>query len=177
MGKSAKANSKNHKKSKANNVKQNKEMECMGFNTQNQLADILQLVRKLENIDYDKLERTIISAQKKSSESDSIFSGMMASLICILFRVLSIIGVVVLIALFANLKYFSETLIGNTFGYKVLFYSILAALWLFILMLTILFHKSANEFKTEKDKQYVVTAFSAMSGFVAMIIALIALLK
>lgn len=130
------------------------------------------------NIDYEKLAEAIVDAQQKAMQSESATSNLFATIISLVFKVISTVGMVFASAL---------VIIG---GYEIFFKNntnslvecILVFLMVFLLSLLLfllalaLWH-SAKELESEKDRQFVVAVFSAFASFCAMIVALIALFK
>ncbi len=161
-------------------------------------------------IDYDKLEETIIKANTKTKtqkvnnskkeEKTSVFiffkvlyyiifnkknpngtmtSGLFSSLISFFFNGLAILGLIVfvggIIAIVNIVKsciWTPESIVSNI---SAIF--LLIAFLLITIVFSLLFRASANEIAKEKDRDYIVSVFSGVVSFAALIVALVALLK
>ena len=134
-------------------------------------------------IDYDKLAESIVKAQEKTQEQEDAFytTGAFSSLASLTLRMLGVFGI--LIALFALIYggYYAICclswndwlqIVGNVFA--CIFWAIIIVA---VFMLSLVFCKSGKELEESKDKHFVVAVFSALSGLIALIVALIALFK
>ena len=62
--------------------------------------------------------------------------------------------------------------IGNVFSI-----AFVAALFVVLVLYSFLLWKSAKEIETEKDRNYIISVFSGIVSFAALIVALVALFK
>ena len=152
-------------------------------------------------IDYDKLAKAIIDAEKSAIEKERFksypkmnfletilkiitnkepktgkqTSYFLSYIISWLFNMMAIGGIVVSTLLlklfFTTFRWFSN-----------FFQNALAVLLLFIfifliLIVCLIFRGIANELKEEKDRNYIISVFSGIVSFAALIVALVALFK
>ena len=54
---------------------------------------------------------------------------------------------------------------------------VIIALIFVILVFSLIFRASANEIATEKDRNYIISVFSSVVSFAALVVALVALFK
>lgn len=125
-----------------------------------------------------KTVRDIIINKKQSN--GKMTSGLFSIVICSFFNTIAVLGllffVLFFIASIITIKKFEWTTINiistNIFGI------VLAIIFLAIIaMLSLFFRASANEMAVEKDRNYIVSVFSAVICFVALIVSLVALVK
>lgn len=139
-------------------------------------------VNKIENlnfeIDYDKLAEAIVKAEKKAREDNSTLSKTLSSLSAFVFQLTAFAGwAFSILGLVAGIETVMEMWKpGNRLSAVILAVTILFLLIL-IVMFSILLWKSAKDIEKEKDKQFVVSVFSAIVGFTALVVALVALNK
>ena len=139
-------------------------------------------VNKIENlnfeIDYDKLAEAIVKAEKKAREDNSTLSKTLSGLSAFVFQLTAFAGwAFSVLGLVAGIETFMEMWKpGNRLSAVILAVTILFLLIL-IVMFSILLWKSAKDIEKEKDKQFVVSVFSAIVGFTALVVALVALNK
>jgi len=114
----------------------------------------------------------------KSDTEGRFLSGSMASLLSLFFRLvgygLFLIAILCLIAIVMAIVRESWNTVNQFFTN---FYACLILLFFFVMSVlfgTILIG-SANEINREKDRNYIADVFSGIFGFVALIVALIAL--
>lgn len=163
------------------------------------------IVIKVNNqeFDYDKLAEAIVKAEKKANELENIenpkvqlsfkeflytiwciitnkkqtngtmASGMLGLLTSITFNTLAVFAILISIACIGGIIYFAiNGLLINIIQFCVcILGSVFSALFALIL------RASANEISVEKDRNYIVSLFSAIVGFAALVIALVSLLK
>lgn len=134
-------------------------------------------------IDYDKLAESIVKAQEKSKEGEGdkkFTSGAFATVISIAFRIVSIFGfllaIATLIAPWTLIQTFVWNSVGNVIGNV---FCIVFAIILFVSLCvySIVLWKSAKEIEKEKDRNYIISVFSGVVSFAALIVALVALFK
>lgn len=132
------------------------------------------------HIDYDKLAEAIVRAQDKQNSRYSTTREWMKFLVVPMFW--GIGGIAGLFG-FGFLWYGGKTVIStlqngvstsvlNTFAGVLVF-----LLGLFFVMVSVFTIVSAKDIDKEKDKNYVVAVFSSVVSLVALIVALIALVK
>lgn len=135
-------------------------------------------------IDYDKLAEAMVKAQEKSQlqeENVNFTKGTFASLTSATLSLIGIIGLVFAIfSLVYGIYYAATNLPWN--NDKEIVGNILACIFLtliiaYISLLSIMFLKSSKEIEKSKDKNFVVSVFSALSGLIALVVAIIALFK
>ena len=134
-------------------------------------------------IDYDKLAEAIVKAQKSSesetSKNKKFTSVTFALLISLVFRGIAIIGfaltIIMPIALWESIKIKQEGILGLLFVILMGAFSLACVFVLFIL--SWILWKSAKEIETEKDRNYIISVFSGIVSFAALIVALVALFK
>ena len=147
-----------------------------------------QVINNIENlsleIDYDKLAESIVKAQEKSENEANrrkkFTSGTFAMIISFAFRGVAILGWLIAfatpVAIINMVKSFVwnevNVVMGNVF-------SIAFAVVLFVVLVlySFLLWKSAKEIETEKDRNYIISVFSGIVSFAALIVALVALFK
>ena len=135
-------------------------------------------------IDYDKLAEAIVKAQEKSDNNrygSPYTSTTFALMISHSFRVIAVVAfpISLLFGFWLSYTIVNELLVVGWckyIAYGITF--VLSALVSYILgLFAVLFWKSAKEIKVEKDKNYIVSVFSGIVSFAALIIAVIALVK
>ena len=136
-------------------------------------------------IDYDKLAQAIVKAEQnaseeRSSQKASPSAGTMIFLTSFIFRGsalagfwFSLVGVIAIIANAIRMDWNGWQAILTNFSALFSVFAVIVLLLLF----SILLWQSAKEIEEEKDRNYVVSVFSGLVGFVALIVALIALAK
>ena len=135
-------------------------------------------------INYDKLAEAIIKAQEKgeseANKKRKFTSGSFAILVMIAFRIFSafmgLLSVVLILAPVVSWKTLQWNGFTNivtsvfTIGFCIVIAIVLA-------LYTALLWKSAKEIETEKDRNYIISVFSGIVSFAALIVALVALFK
>ncbi|MBO5041209.1 MAG: hypothetical protein J6D09_08970 [Clostridia bacterium] len=135
-------------------------------------------------IDYDKLADAIVKAQEKSKlkahyskeYSPSAFSKLTLSVL----RIVSVLCWVAVACVFIAIYDTAESYSWNGTRHLIIFIlscAILFGLFFLIASFSHLLWKAAKEIEKEKDKNYVMSVFSGVVGFVALVVALIALFK
>ena len=136
------------------------------------------------DIDYDKLAEAIVKAREKSEDEANkkrkFTSGSFAMLITVAFRGFSIFVGLLCVAILAALIFTWNSFKWNTFANAA---GSIMALFMFISfaivagIYAVLLWKSAKEIETEKDRNYIISVFSGIVSFAALIVALVALFK
>ena len=134
-------------------------------------------------INYERLAEAITKAQQLSDENRSsmYLTKTFALMISLLFRAISIIAAPLSIMFGIWVYYEIISMLPSTgvMANIVLLISFMVPLVVsFILgLFAVLFWRAATEIKNEKDKNYVVSVFSGLISYAALIVAIVALLK
>lgn len=135
-------------------------------------------------IDYDKLAESIVKAQEKSENEANrrkkFTSSTFAMIISLAFRGVAVLGWLIAlatpVAIINMVKSFVwnelNVVMGNVFSI-----AFTVALFIVLVLYSFLLWKSAKEIETEKDRNYIISVFSGIVSFAALIVALIALFK
>ena len=135
-------------------------------------------------IDYDRLAKAMVKAQVISEDEENkkrkFTSGSFSMLIMIAFYVFS-----VLIGFLSVLMIFAPVVSWNALHWNGLTNIVtsivtIAFCIVFAILLglyAVLLWKSAKEIETEKDRNYIISVFSGIVSFAALIVALVALFK
>ena len=165
--------------------------------------EIVSVSATVEPIDYDKLAEAIVKANNlddtankariqvgfwkavwlilrgKGSEDGSFASDILATVLTMGFVALFGLGLTVLVvAIWAiiqqgvNMEWDCAHIINN-----IIVLAFEALICVFLFLITIMFKGAANDLKREKDRNYIVSLFSGMVSFAALIVALVALVK
>ena len=134
-------------------------------------------------IDYDKLAEAMVRANNKieaeANQSKNITSGMFSMLIFVILRLVAFAGWLIAFLILLDsidiclaMSWIGWGIIGNIFQivYK-------AVIIIMMILYSLLLWRAAKEFETEKDRNYVISVFSGIVSFAALIVALIALFK
>lgn len=113
----------------------------------------------------------------KNKTENALTTGFFAMLVSFLFRAVAIFGVFAFVALISGLI---DTCSGMTWAGLQIISNIFTILTTILIGIAILMHSlviwgSATEIENEKDKNYIISVFSGIVTFVALIVALIAL--
>ena len=135
-------------------------------------------------IDYDKLAESIVKAQEKSeneaNKNKKFISGTFAMIISLAFRGVAILGwlisLVTPIAIINMAKSFVWNEVNAVMG-NIFSIAFAVALFVVLVLYSFLLWKSAKEIETEKDRNYIISVFSGIVSFAALIVALVALFK
>lgn len=119
----------------------------------------------------------IIKCKNKTENENALTTGLFAILVSMLFRAVAIFGVVAFIALISGLI---DTCNGMTWeGLQIIpnVFTIATTILIgiAILLYSLVIWGSATEIENERDKNYIISVFSGIVTFVALIVALIAL--
>lgn len=155
-------------------------------------------------IDYEKLAKAIIEANRKkddepSAESDekigfwkgvwyiiankrktngALTHGLFSNLLSDLFNSLAYVGFIIAVAAFVATVYLIvQSVVQNNFLNSILFAFIGITTSALILLFCLLLRGVANEIEEEKDRNYIIALFSGVVSFAALVVSLIALLK
>ena len=135
-------------------------------------------------IDYDKLAKSIVKALEKSeneaNKNKKFTSGTFAMIISLAFRGEAILGWLIALAtpitVINTAKSFGwdevNAIVSNVFSI-----AFAVALFVVLVLYSFLLWKSAKEIETEKDRNYIISVFSGIVSFAALIVALVALFK
>ena len=135
-------------------------------------------------IDYDKLAESIVKANTKldaeANQSKKFTSGMFSMSVFVILRVIALLGWIIAFALLlGSINTVIEmswndfsTISGNIFQ---IIYSI--TITVLLVLYPLMLWKSAKEIETEKDRNYIISVFSGIVSFAALIVALVALFK
>lgn len=156
------------------------------------------------DIDYDKLAQAIIKAQNQQTEDEfkpeekiDFFKGLWLILsnkkdtngiftislfsmfTSLLFKVIAIIGFVLGPAIIVVTIHSTIELIkvGNNVFFTILTAIAFIAVSIFMIVFMVIVWGASNEIDKEKDRNYVISVFSGIVSLVALIVAIIALLK
>ena len=135
-------------------------------------------------IDYDKLAEAIAKTNNKieaeANKSKKFTSGMFTMFVYIFLRLIAILGWIIAFALLlGSINTFSEmswsTLPAVAENIFQIIYTI--AIIVMLILYPLMLWKSAKEIETEKDRNYIISVFSGIVSFAALIVALVALFK
>ena len=132
---------------------------------------------KMKVRDFLKLLGCIIVNKKPSN--GTMVSGLFAMLVSSIFNTVAIFGVLILgagvancIGIILNSEWKANLIAGNIITI-LLELAFLAVIFVF----SIIFRASANEMEREKDRNYIVSVFSGIVSFAALVVAVLSLLK
>lgn len=155
-------------------------------------------------MDYEKLAKVIIEANRKkddesSAESDekigfwkgvwyiitnkrktngALTHGLFSNLLSDLFNILAVAGVIIaLVVLGITVYLIVQSVAQNDFWNCILFAFAGIIYLVLILLFCLLLRGVANEIKAEKDRNYIIALFSGVVSFAALVVSLIALVK
>lgn len=132
------------------------------------------IMRAQKEIDYDKLAEAIVNAQKKANETNNTISKTFGVVICMLLYVVSIAGYIFSIFFaIVGIRYALDS--DMTMFARILLIACIVLIFAIILMFVCLLYKSEKELEKEKDRDFLVSLFSAIVCFLAFIISLVAL--
>lgn len=118
--------------------------------------------------------------RNRTGDDSRFLSGSMAALLAFFFRLL---GFVLFLISVASVILLIHTVVSSSWNSVPLFLANIypCIFYAFIFVMSILFGTvmigSANEIERENDRNYIADVFSGITGFVALIIAIIALYK
>lgn len=135
-------------------------------------------------IDYDKLAEAIVKAQEKAADTAKnkkrYTLGTFATPLIIAFYGLSILGWIFVVAI--SIGVFN---VWNTFSWSnatecissIIILLLMLGIAATVALYSILLWKSAKEVEAETDRNYIISMFSGVVSFAALIVALVALVK
>lgn len=136
------------------------------------------------DIDYDKLAETIVIAQEKSeaeaNKKGKFTSGTFSLLVSVVFRVIAVFGVIIAVAIPSAIINSLQSLIWSEFGNivsNIIYIALIVVFWLIIIAYAFILWKSAKEIEEEQDRNYIISVFSGIVSFAALVVALVALFK
>lgn len=160
---------------------------------------VINNIRELNlEIDYDKLAEAIVKAQEKSvapndkkekigfwravwlvvrnkeSQSGKRGAVLLSEIMAFVFNVIAIIGLALgVVLVIANIRPMME----SSFRQGLLTFLIVIVSVFLSFSASLIFRGVANEMKAERDRNYIISVFSGIVSFAALIVALIALFK
>ena len=160
----------------------------MGSDKMEDKKDMPQVINNIGElhleIDYDKLAEAIVRAQEKArtgaNQSKKFISGMFSMSAFVILRLAAslgaIISLIIVLSCVEMFKVFTWT------SFELISRNIIQIITQISLVLlsafySILLWKSAKEIETEKDRNYIISVFSGIVSFAALIVALVALFK
>lgn len=149
------------------------------------IAQTINNIQKLNlEIDYDKLAEAIVKAQDKTSatlpKGKRYTLGTFASILIVAFYGMSVLGWVLVAAVPVGVYKTWNALKWDGFGScatSVITLLFLLGIVVIVALYSILLWKSAKEIEAETDRNYVISMFSGVVSFAALVVALIALIK
>lgn len=131
-------------------------------------------------IDYDKLAEAIKKAQDKT-EDEKITKGTFSLLASWILGVSGVCGTGISVYSFGYVWYFAFNILEWESMIQIITNVLVCLLVLIITVcagaLSVMFIGSAREIAKSKDKNFVVSVFSSLTGLIALFVALVALLK
>ena len=149
-------------------------MSILGKDTYNYITN---------EIDYDKLADAIVKANEEveceRQKQSKILTSSMALLLSVLFTLLSaVVGFFTYAISYLYIRLFTTINQSNLGGVKIASLNILICIIILaMLVVTIIMIVSAVKIYREKDKNFIMSAFSGVVGFAALVVAIIAMLK
>ena len=134
-------------------------------------------------IDYDKLAEAIVRAneevESKKQKSSKVLTSSMAMLLSLLFAILGVvIGFFTVAIIYAYTQLFSTINQMNMECGEIVSLHVLICLLILAMVITVtIMMVSAVEIYREKDRNFIMNAFSGVVGFAALVVAVIALFK
>lgn len=153
-----------------------------GWCNQPQTKEVVRVMP--QEFDYDKLAEAIVKAteesKKKEMEKKDSSATVLSSFATGMFVLLGVVMIFAMIVIaFASVELYK----GATWGTpkEIVLSVFIALLVLFLLFsaggMCVYSFRAAGEVSAEKDRQYIVAVASALISLVALIVALIALVK
>ena len=134
-------------------------------------------------IDYDKLATAIVKAQEtvKADQEEKFTKGTFSLLTSWVLHVIGGLGFLIVLFSIVYGIYYVANILQWSNGIHI-FANIFTCLFILAIIfcvgvLSFMIFKSGSEIQKSKDKNFVVSVFSALSGFIALVVALIALFK
>ena len=136
------------------------------------------------DIDYDKLADAIVKAQEKAdnnaNQSKKFTSGMFSMSVFVILRLAASWGMILSLVIAVSCSEVFGAFAWSSFGAvikNVIQIIIQVSLVVLTAFYSLLLWKSAKEIETEKDRNYIISVFSGIVSFAALIVALVALFK
>jgi hypothetical protein len=156
------------------------------------LAEAIVKANNKQNTEHTKQEEINLSAKEKfrilrkgivqiikckNKTENALTTGVFAILVSFLFRAVALFGAFAFVVLMRVLydKCCGMTWIGLEFIPNIFVIATIILIGIAILMYSLMIWGSATEIENEKDKNYIISVFSGIVTFVALIVALIAL--
>ena len=147
-----------------------------------------QTINNIQNlnveIDYDKLAESIVKAQEKVEETAQkkrrYTLGTFATPLIVAFYSLSVLGWMLVAAVPVGVYKSWQSLQWDNFLNclsSVVSLLFLLGIMVLVALYSILLWKSAKEVEAETDRNYIVSMFSGVVSFAALIVAFVALVK
>lgn len=134
-------------------------------------------------IDYDKLATAIIQTQEqvKAHEEEKFTKGTFSLLTSWVLYIIGGLGFVIALSALGYGFYYAINILQWIDGVHI-FANIITCLFILTItfcvgVLSFMLFKSGNEIQKSKDKNFIVAVFSALSGFIALVVALVTLFK
>lgn len=134
-------------------------------------------------IDYDKLATAIVQAQEKAKthEEEKFTKGTFSLLTSWVLFIIGGLGFVIALSALGYGFYYAINILQWIDGVHI-FANIITCLFILTItfcvgVLSFMLFKSGSEIQKSKDKNFIVAVFSALSGFIALVVALVALFK
>ena len=134
-------------------------------------------------IDYDKLATAIIQTQEqvKAHEEEKFTKGTFSFLTSWVLYIIGGLGFLIALSALGYGFYYAINILQWIDGVHI-FANIITCLFILTItfcvgILSFMLFKSGSEIQKSKDKNFVVSVFSALSGFIALVVALVALFK
>ena len=115
----------------------------------------------------------------KGSDNSGFTTGLIATVLAVGFNVLFLLGlfifvaaIVAMIQLGINMTWECARLYNN-----IMTLVFMALICVLIFFLAIMFKGAANDIQKEKDRNYIVSLFSGITSFVALVVSIIALYR
>lgn len=113
----------------------------------------------------------------KNKTENALTTGFFAMIVSLLFRAVAIFGIFAFVALMVGLDATCDKMIWEDWQIILNVFTIATTILIgiAILLYSLVIWGSATEIENEKDKNYIISVFSGIVTFVALIVALIAL--
>lgn len=137
----------------------------------------------VNKIDYKELAKEIVRAneeiESRKQKSSKVLTSSMAMLLSLLFAILGVvIGFFTVAIIYAYARLFSTINQTNMECGKIVSLHVLICLLILAMVVTVIIMMvSAVEIYREKDRNFIMSAFSGVVGFAALVVAVIALFK
>lgn len=137
----------------------------------------------VNKIDYKELAKEIVRAneeiESRKQKSSKVLTSSMAMLLSLLFAILGVvIGFFTVAIIYAYVRLFSTINQTNMECGKIVSLHVLICLLILAMVVTVIIMMvSAVEIYREKDRNFIMSAFSGVVGFAALVVAVIALFK